>query len=163
MRMLPAMLLTVSTGCADVQIDPDPSVDCSEGAGWVGIHADYLLVDDQERVVGELDRTYVTCFASRERPFRIFLAYDADGDHSAWEQTLGAGLGPYDVDDSGSFPVLDPETDPGFQAFVDRMARDPDRTIWSVIIGRSGLTEAAPLGAVPVDGVEALWLDLSIR
>jgi len=151
------------SACAEPGVDPDPSVDCTEGPGWVGVHADFQLVDGQDQVLGELDRTYVTCFASRERPFRIFLAFDGDGDHAAWEQTLGAELGPYDVEDSGSFPVIDATRDPGFDAFVDRMAREPERTVWSVIVGRTGLTEAAPLAAPDVSDVSAMWVQLAIK
>jgi hypothetical protein len=43
------------------------------------------------------------------------------------------------------------------------MAREPERTVWSVIIGRSGLTEAAPLTAPDVTGVTAMWVDLAIN
>gem|GEM_PF-2885960 len=161
--MIAAIGVWVWAGCAEPGVDPDPSVDCSEGTGWVGIHADFQLVDDQDQVLGELDRTYVTCFQSRERPFRVFLAYDGDGDHGAWEQTLGADLGPYDVEHSGSFPIIDAAADPGFDAFVARMDQEPERTVWSVIIGRTGLTEAAPLVAPPVAGVDAMWLDLAIK
>jgi hypothetical protein len=162
-RVLPLLPWLLLSACAESGVDPDPSLDCTEGSGWVGVHADFQLVDDQDQVLGELDRTYLTCFASRERPFRVFLAFDGDGDHGSWEQTLGAELGPYDVDDTGSFPVLDSTSDPGFDAFVDRMAREPERTVWSVIIGRSGLTEAAPLTAPDVTGVTAMWVDLAIN
>ncbi len=128
----------------------------------MGIHADYSFLADGEQV-SELDRPYVVCFESRERPFRIFLGYDGDGDLGSWEQTLGQDLGPYDVEDSGSFPVIDAVADPGFEAFLARMAAEPNRTVWSVVMGRTGLTDAAPLEAVEVGGVDEVWLDLTIK
>jgi hypothetical protein len=148
--------------CAEPSVDPDPSEGCWEGSGWIGVHADFQLVQG-DQVMGELDRTYLTCFYRRESPFRVFLAYDADGDHGFWEQTLGAALGPYDVDDTATFPVLDPSTDPGFDDFVDRLIHEPERTVWSVIIGRSGLTEAAPLSTPIVPDLDAIWLELAIK
>ncbi len=160
---LTVLWLPLLTGCAEPWVDTDPAVHCTAEGDWWAVHADFELVDAEGQKLGEVDRPYVACFERHERPFRIFLAFDTDGDHSAWEWTLGADLGPYHLDDSGSWPTLDPSTDPGFGEFVEVMAADPDRTLWSVIMGRTGLTEAAPLPVPSVEGVEAMWLDLAIK